>query len=321
MLWNSFYLSAILIDMKKKFTCEENKVRLDQFLTNSLPKFSRSKIQKIIELGLVSVNKKIIKSKHLSLINGDVVIVDYTEDKTIKIPESIKNIKIIADEKDFLIIEKPAGVLTHQVEGMREYSLIDWVLEKYPKIKKVGDDDFTRAGIVHRLDKKVSGLMVIPKNQKMFNYLKQQFQSHTVIKKYYALAHGKVEDDYGEIDFPISRSKTSGKMVSKPHNLEGKSALTLYSVIKRYGGYTFLDVEIKTGRNHQIRTHMQAMGHPVVGDELYKMKNLKDRFNLDRIFLHSHYLEFDDLGAERKVYESKLPKELEHILNSLKTNG
>jgi 23S rRNA pseudouridine1911/1915/1917 synthase len=320
-MWNSFCLSAILIDMKKKLTCEENKTRLDQFLTSNLPKFSRSKIQKIIELGLVLVNKKIIKSKHFSLTSGDVVVVDYTEDKSIKMPESIENTKIISETVDYLIIEKPAGVLTHQVEGMREYSLIDWVLKKYPKIKKVGDGNFTRSGIVHRLDKKVSGLMVIPKNQKMFNYLKQQFQSHTVIKKYYALVYGEVSDDYGEINFPISRSKSSGKMVSKPHNLEGKSALTLYEVIKRFGGYTLLDVEIKTGRNHQIRTHMQAIGHPVVGDELYKMKNIKDRFNLNRIFLHSHYLEFDNLQAERKIYESKLPGELEDILNSLKTNG
>lgn len=303
--------------MKHKFLCEIDNVRLDKFLVSNLPDFSRSKIQKIIESGLVFVNNKKIKSKHLALLKEDEVTLEYKEDKTIKIPEQIKEIKIIANEKDYLILEKPAGVLTHQVDGMREYSLLDWILKKYPRIKKVGDDDFTRAGIVHRLDKKVSGLMVVPKNQKMFDTLKEQFQSRTVTKKYYALVYGKIEDEYGEINFPISRSKTSGKMVSKPSNLEGKPALTLYSVIKRFGGYTLLDVEIKTGRNHQIRTHMQAIGHPVVGDELYKPKNTKDRFNLNRIFLHSYHLEFDDLNNERKVFESVLPKELENGLEKL----
>lgn len=304
--------------MKYKFLCKQANIRLDKFLVYNLSKFSRSKIQKIIESGFVFVNKKKITTKHFSLSSDDEILVDYKEDKTINIPEQIQQIKIIAETVDYLIIEKPAGVLTHQVAGMREYSLIDWVLEKYPKIKRVGDADFTRSGIVHRLDKKVSGLIVIPKNQKMFDFLKKQFQSRGIIKKYYALVYGKVEADYGEINFPISRSKNSGKMVSKPHNLDGKSALTLYSVIKRYGGYTFLDIEIKTGRNHQIRTHMQAISHPVVGDELYKMKNVKDKFNLNRIFLHSYHLEFDDLIGERKIFSSLLPNELSGILNNLK---
>lgn len=317
-LWNSFYLSAILFIMKNKFICNENKVRLDQFLTGNMSKFSRSKIQKIIELGFVSINKEIIKSKHFSLSGGDIVIVDYKEDKTINIPEEIKNIKIITEIPDYLVIEKPAGILTHRVESKNEYSLLDWVLEKYPQIKKVGDNDKLRSGIIHRLDKKVSGLLVVCKNQKMFDFLKKQFKERTVTKKYYALVNGIVKDDYGEIDFPISRSKSSGKMVSKPHNLEGKQALTLYSVIKRYGGYTLLDIEIKTGRNHQIRTHMQSIGYPVVGDDLYKIRNIKDKFNLNRVFLHSYHLEFDDLQGERKIYESQLPNELQKILSNLK---
>ena len=307
--------------MKKKFICENDKIRLDQFLTNNLSLFSRSKIQKIIESGSVFVNKEIVKLKHFSLSSEDEVIVDYKEDKTINIPESVKDIKIIDETPDYLVIEKPAGILTHQVEGKHEYSLLDWILEKYPKIKKVGDNDKLRSGIIHRLDKKVSGLIVVAKNQKMFDFLKKQFKERTVTKKYYALVNGIVKDDYGEIDFPISRSKSSGKMVSKPHNLEGKEALTIYNVIKRYGGYTFLDIEIKTGRNHQIRTHMQAIGYPVVGDELYKIKNIKDKFNLNKIFLHSYHLEFDDLSGERKIHESSLPNELQNILDNLKQNG
>lgn len=317
-MWNSFYLSAILIIMRKKFICDENKVRLDQFLTNNLPKFSRSKIQKIIEAGFVSVNKQIIKLKHFSVLKNDEIVLDYKEDKTIKIPDEIKNIKIIEETADYLVIEKPAGILTHQVEGKYEYSLLDWILERYPKIKKVGDNDKLRSGIIHRLDKKVSGILVVCKNQKMFDCLKKQFKERTVCKKYYALVHGVIKDDYGEIDFPISRSKNSGKMVSRPHNLEGKQALTLYNVIKRYGAYTFLDIEIKTGRNHQIRTHMQSIGYPVVGDELYKIRNIKDKFNLNRIFLHSYHLEFDDLSGERKIFEIPLPNELKKIINNLK---
>ncbi|HNZ86745.1 MAG TPA: pseudouridine synthase [bacterium] len=165
--------------MKRKFVCNENKIRLDQFLTNNLSKFSRSKIQKIIESGFVYVNREIIKSKHFSLLEGDVVVMDYKEDETINIPDEVKDIKIIQETSDYLIIEKPAGVLTHRVEGRKEYSLLDWILEKYPKIKKVGDNDKLRSGIIHRLDKKVSGLIVVAKNQKMFDFLKKQFKDRT----------------------------------------------------------------------------------------------------------------------------------------------
>ena len=311
--------------LKKEFTCENDKTRLDKFLTKNLSDFSRSKIQHIIEGKNVLVNGEVITINHFWLKSGDVVSVksvkiEDTKDKvSIKSPV-LKKIKIIEETADYIVLEKPAGLIVHQTEDVKEYSLVDWLKIQYPKIKKIGEDTIYRPGIVHRLDKNVSGLMVVALSQKMFDSLKQQFKDRKTTKKYFALVHGEFQHSEGEIDFKIERSKRSGKMVAKPINTDGKEASTIWFVVERFKNYTLLDVEIKTGRNHQIRAHMQAMDHSVVGDNLYQTKTFKNKFNIKRIFLHAYHLEFSDLSKNRKVFELKLPKELLGIVDLLREN-
>lgn len=315
----------------KKFICKENKsphlkkgygdkTRLDKFLVERLNGLSRSKIQHLIEGGQIKVNKQIVNKKHYWLNDGDrieILSLNLAEPLQKKALFLKKDIKVVKKAKDYVIIEKPSGLIVHGTREIKEYSLVDWLIKKYPQIKEVGDDSEFRPGIVHRLDKKVSGLMVIALNQDFFEDLKAQFKDRSVVKKYLALVHNQMEDYSGKVDFPIERSKRSGKMVAKPKHLDEKEALTLWETKEKFAHYTLLDVQIKTGRNHQIRAHMQAIHHPVVGDDLYNIKAYKDKFDLKRVFLHAYYLEFTDLKGELQEFEIDLPEELKNIIKEL----
>lgn len=239
------------------------------------------------------------------------------------------NIKIIAETADYLVIEKPAGILVHPTQAKESSTITDWLVKRYPKIKKVGDSP-ERPGIVHRLDKEASGLLVIAKTQPMFVFLKKQFQERGTEKEYSVLVYGKVEKEDGRIDFAIDRGK-DGRMVSRPKidrlkvekagkEQSGKEAVTEFWVEKRFVRFTLLRVKIHTGRTHQIRVHMFAYNHPVVGDELYFNKKLikKSEINLGRLFLHAAKLCFSDLSEEKKCFESGLPVELKNYLTALK---
>ncbi len=160
--------------------------------------------------------------------------------------------------------------------------------------------------------------MIIALTQKMFDHLKKQFQAHQIKKEYLTLVHGKAKNDEKTITFPIERSKLSGKMVSRPKGEEGKESVTHFIVLKRFSRYTYLKVTLQTGRTHQIRSHLQAYGHPVVGDSLYRNKKIKENIELNRIFLHSHLLGFYDLENKWQEYQTDLPNELNNILTDLK---
>ena len=273
--------------MKFKVKTEDSKQRIDKFLTNNLLDSSRSQIQKLFKGDCVTINEKTV-TKHYKLKEGDIVkITNYKLQITNKLKKTklkIKNfkLKIIANNKEHLIINKPAGLIMHGAEHIKDITLVDLILKKYPKIKKVGEDPI-RPGIVHRIDKEVSGLVVIAKTQDSFDNLKKQFQKRTIKKEYTALVYGKIEKDSDEINFPISRSSLGYKMAAHPltikgdENIEAKRAITQFEIIKRFINYTLVRVQIKTGRTHQIRVHMAAYGHPIVGDNLYNTKRTREQ--------------------------------------------
>lgn len=310
--------------MKKKFVCRKNKLRLDKFLKENLKDLSRAKIQDLIIRGFVKVNSKIIDKKHYWLKEDDKIVVTPSPSKSLdpslnpspRQGREVK-IKVIKKTKNYLVLEKPADLIVHPAENVKEYTLVDWLIKKYPQIKKIGDDQINRPGIVHRLDKKASGLMIIALTPEMFKYLKFQFQNRSVTKRYLALVYGKMEDNEGKINFPIERSKRTGKMVAKPEHFGEKDALTLWEVKKQFTHHALLDIQIKTGRTHQIRAHLQAIDHSIVGDNLYKNKEYKDKFNLNRIFLHAYYLEFKDLDNGVQKFETELPEELQNIIEKI----
>ena len=230
------------------------------------------------------------------------------------------DIKIYKETDEYIIVEKPAGLLVHKSDNPHDpkENLADIIAKKYPEILGVGEPK--RPGIVHRLDKNVSGIMVIARTQKMLEHLKKQFQKHAVAKEYLALAHGKVQADEGEINFKIARSKKTGKMSALPlnsDNTSAKQAMTEFLVLKRYANTTFISIIIKTGRTHQIRVHLNAYGHPIVGENLYRPKSLKSNIKLDRIFLHSHKIGFTDISGSYVEFESPLAESLQNLLESV----
>ncbi len=307
--------------MKKiKVKVKDDGRRVDSWLSEQL-EISRAQVQKLIKEDLVSREGTILHAHH-TMHKGDVIVVA----DSIKVPQAervqapIPKIEIIAETNDYIVINKPAGLLMHGTERENRSSVVDWLLDKYPKIAKVGEDP-NRPGIVHRLDKDVSGLVVLAKNQDSFDDLKSQFQKRSVLKQYQALVYGEDLPQEGEIRFRLDRSVKGYRMAARPENQEGKTSITNFNVLQNYYNYTLVSVIIKTGRTHQIRAHFAAYNHPVVGDDLYgtvKDKKQNKKLNLGRVFLAALNLSFTDLKGKRQEFSIKMPKQLEDFLGKLK---
>jgi len=228
---------------------------------------------------------------------------------------SIK-LKVVFENKDIVVIDKPSGLTVHPVNPEQDDTLVNGLIASYPEIKNVGDDAL-RPGIVHRLDKDTSGLMVVAKNNTAFEYLKKQFAERKVIKKYLALVCGQVKDKRGIITKAISLSKKDHKKRSALLDDKAKKAWTEYQVLKIFKDYTLLEVKPKTGRTHQIRVHLASIGHPLAGDKQYKFKRQPWPENLNRQFLHAAYLKFQLPDGKIMEFKSELPKNLEEVIGTV----
>lgn len=294
-------------------------VRLDHFLVSHDTTRSRSQWQKEIKAGRVLLDGKQVTVHHF-LKGGEVLTFSKAKKEIIaKAPP----LTVIAEEPTYLVIAKPAGLLVHPTEGSHEPTLVDSLLAYDPKLKSVGES--VRPGIVHRLDKLVSGLMVIARTQAMYDHLKSQFATRAVEKEYTALVDGSLSSEIGEINFPIGRSKNAGRMAARPVDGEGQEALTKYEVVERFPTATLVRVFPKTGRTHQIRAHFHALGHPIVGDPLYitptlraRQQNNMERNKPTRIMLHATALSFDDLDGKECSFELPPPKEFTDFVKSLR---
>ncbi len=239
----------------------------------------------------------------------------------------MQDIPIIYENKDFLALSKPAGIVVHHDGQHTSGTVVDWLLEKYPEINNVGD--VGRPGIVHRLDKDTSGILLVAKNQRADEYLKKLFQSGGITKKYFALVVGNIKNDSGIIDAPIARStKHFEKRVVGGKQGRAREARTEYRVLERlarknfpkenFGGYTLLEASPKTGRTHQIRSHLAHIGHPVACDKLYGGKLYQCPAGLARQFLHAHSLSFTGPDGAKYELEAPLAEDLENALSSLR---
>jgi len=216
--------------------------------------------------------------------------------------------KIIYEDNNFLVVYKPAGLIVHKTKNNNEYNLVDWLIKKYPEIKNVGDEPVLRPGIVHRLDKDTSGIMLVARNQNSFNYFKNLFQKHLIKKTYLALVWGKPKEDKGIINKPIGLKSGTTKRSVYSFKMQ-KQAITEYKVLKSFKDekgnlFSLLEIFPKTGRTHQIRVHFKSIGCPVCGDKLYGRRN--DGFK--RLMLHALSLEFSINNSKIKI-ESEIPKE------------
>jgi len=299
--------------------------RLDKFLAVNIPKYSRSAWRELLDNGLVQVNGRAVKP-HLLVKEGDIIIwSDRSRPGKFlgrpKSPSATLPLKIIAVEPDYLVINKPAGLLTHDnFWPPRRPTVVGKLAKKYPEILSLGDNP-ARPGLVHRLDKDVSGLMVVPRTESMFDSLKRQFKYHTVRKVYTGLVYGTLPRTSGVINFKLGRSTDGRKMAARPLNQAGKSALTEYEVIRQWTNYSLLKITIKTGRTHQIRAHLAAIGHPLVGDDWYgtnKTKIKNKELGINRVFLVASQLSFMDLARVRQTFTLRLPRSMTSFFKTLK---
>lgn len=292
--------------------------RLDKFLLGELSDYSRNQIQKLIKSGLVLVNGGGV-SPHYFLKEGQEIEVNPPqEEKLDKIEKKrlFKEIEIIEKNPEFIVLSKPAGLVVHPAPSVKAPVLTDFLLKNYPEIKEVGEEK-NRPGIVHRLDREVSGLMVIARTQESFLNLKKQFQNREVEKEYLALVHGVIDKEEDTIDFPLKRSNQGYKMAAVPKSYredeKAREALSYLTVLEKYSRLSLVKVKIKTGRTHQVRTHLLAYGHPIVGDKVYNTKESKRRDKKfiekggfpERIFLESIYLGFKDLSGKKREFNLK----------------
>jgi len=286
-----------MIKQKFEVPAEFRDKRLDIFLTAVL-KLTRSQVQKMIRKGLVKVNDK-TPSVHHWLKEGDEICV---EERMMapKISPQEPPLDIAAETNDYMVIIKPVGVITHPAAGSSALALTDVLVKHNPGMALVGEA--SRPGIVHRLDRDVGGLLV-------------------VAKKYTALVEGVVPQAEGVLDFVMARSKTyPGRMAARPKGQEGRVAETCYTVIKKFPHRTLLELELVTGRTHQIRAHLKAFRHPIVGDKLYgtRKKNAKKPVSdLNHPFLQATTLGFFDLNGEWQEFTVPLESELQNFLNTL----
>ena len=224
--------------------------------------------------------------------------------------------RLIYKDPNFIALDKPAGLLVHaKSSGADEPTLVDWVIKRYPEVKKVGEVSL-RPGIVHRLDRDTSGIILVARNRKYFDYLKCLFQNREIKKTYLALVHGRVKLNKGLIDRPISlKSGTIRRTAFKGRSQ--REAVTEYKVLKRFKDFSLVEVYPQSGRTHQIRVHLAVLGHPVVGDRVYGSKKSEVLLGVRRQLLHAYSLEFSPSAGHRLRLAANMPEDMSKIIRYL----
>ena len=315
---------------KLLITEEDAGSRLDIVLTKLLPELTRSNLKKIIELNQVKINNIIINSPSKKLKINDNIEIDLIPKQEIKIePYKIK-LNIVFEDKDILVINKPAGMVVHPGAGNYTETLVNALIYKYKKLSDLNGS--TRPGIVHRIDKETSGLLVVAKNNKAHAHLGKQFNDHSITRTYQALVWGVLRPLSGRIETLIGRSRKNRQLMSVTE-ITGKKAVTNYSTLKVFDikdipKISFVECQLETGRTHQIRVHMAYKGNSLLGDQQYGKKNLKfKKLNeefaeklkvLNRQALHAKNLGFIHPTTNKFIsFESELPADFKKILNLL----
>lgn len=289
--------------------------RLDHYLTAALPEYTRSRLQSWIREGRVTVNGAAVKSSSI-LRGGDEISVEPAAPPPLRAFAEDLPVEVLYEDPSVIVVNKPAGMVVHMGAGNRSGTLVNALLHRFGELSGAGGEE--RPGIVHRIDRETSGVLVVARNDQAHRSLAGQFAGRTVEKEYLALAHGVIRLDAGRIEKPIARDpKNRLRMTARLP--AGRAAASEYTVLKRYERCTYLSVRILTGRTHQIRVHMSAIGHPLVGDKLYGAPSRVPGIPaMDRFFLHSHRLTFTSPATGgRVIVEAPLPEDLERALASL----
>ena len=291
---------------------EEQGKRLDMYVSNQNSELTRTAVQRLIEEEKILVNKKKQKVAY-KVVKGDIVTVEKSEAKPIELKAQEIPIDIIYEDNDIIVVNKPKGMVVHPANGNPDGTLVNAIMA-ICKDSLSGIGGEIRPGIVHRLDKDTSGLLIVAKNDKAHVNMSEQIKNHEVKKTYIALVRGIVKENEATIDMPIGRSRSDRKKMAVDKN--GRNAVTHIKVLKRYDKYTLLEINIETGRTHQIRVHLSHIGYPIIGD--YTYSNGKNEFGVVGQCLHAKCLEFKHpvTGKEMKL-ETPLPDYFENILKRL----
>lgn len=298
-------------------------IRLDKFLIQHFPEYSRQYFQLVIQDGLVSVNNRIAKAGY-KIKENDRVYIAFPPVKDLEVKPVNIPLKTVYEDDDLMVIDKQAGIVVHAGTGGKhiEDSLVNALLfHAGGKLSQI--NGVIRPGIVHRLDKDTSGLLIVAKNNKAHLNLSEQFSGRTVQKYYMALLVGHLEPLKGVIEAPIGRSSSDRKKMAVTSLQAGRNAISAYEVQEYVGDFTLVKVRILTGRTHQIRVHFASIKYPVVGDPLYgndKINKLfKEEFGLERQFLHAAEVEFRQPSSGEDIHlKSNLPEDLELVIKKLR---
>jgi len=293
---------------------EEAGMRLDRYLTFVLTGISRTTIQQLIEHGEVLVNGRNGKSGYSLKVEDKVQVKSFDiSDKPLSIIPRSLPLDIIYEDEDLLVVNKAAGMVVHPAAGHYDDTLVNALIAHYPDITKA--DTELRPGIIHRLDKDTSGLIIIARNAITHSALANQMKRHEIVKRYLALVEGIVALDQGSIDAPIGRNPRHRQQMAVTV-VKSKEARTHFRVQERFNRHTLLLLELETGRTHQIRVHLKAIGHPIVGDPVYGSGSINRGSTLKRQFLHAYQLKFTHpITGEVLNLEAPLPEDLQAILN------
>ena len=296
----------------EKIIAEMENVRLDAYIAQKCENLSRTMIQKLIEDGEILVNGQEKKISYKTK-QGDVIEIHIPEAKEINLKAQDIPLDVVYEDDDIIVVNKPKGMVVHPANGNPDGTLVNAVMSLCKgSLSGIGGE--IRPGIVHRLDKDTSGLIIIAKNDVAHINLSKQIKDRRVKKIYIALVKGNVSENEATVNMPIGRSTKDRKKMAV--RKDGKKAITHFKVLKRYGKYTLLELKIDTGRTQQIRVHMAEIGHPVVGDMIYS--NGRNEFGIEGQMLHAKSLDFQHPVTGKQIHlEAELPKYFEEILSKL----
>lgn len=288
---------------------EEAGKRIDKLLSEKLSEFSRSFVKKLIEERKIRVNKAPTEPSYKVKLGDEIEVEPIVPPSIVPKPQDIP-LKIVHEDEDIIVVDKPAGMAVHPAPGIHENTLVNALINRYKDLPTPSPE---RPGIIHRLDKDTSGLIIVAKSPLAYQKLSKDFAERRIDKRYLALLVGNLPLNEGTIELPIGRDPFDRKKMKV--TLGGREAITSFKVLKRLKGFTLVEVKIKTGRTHQIRVHFSHEGYPVAGDETYGKGKIP---GLSRQFLHAYYLSFGHpRTGENLTFKSPLPKDLREFLHSL----
>lgn len=294
---------------------EQNPDRLDKYLVSCLPEFSRARIQGLISDGFVSINGVSAKKAGQVIEDGD--------DIEVRVPPPVPSglvaedipLNIVFENDDLIVVNKPAGMVVHPAAGHYSGTLVNAVLGYDPDLEGIGGEE--RPGLVHRLDKETSGLIILAKNERAHNWLQDQFRLRKVEKTYLALVDGKPPTPAGRVEAAIGRDPSHRKKMAIVSPGKGREAVSEYKTLESFKNHTLLEFHPHTGRTHQIRLHCQFLGCPIVGDSVYGKRSTT--VSIDRHFLHAFRLKIILPGEKSpRMFEADLPEELKNVLEEVK---